>query len=110
MNPSTTVFATRSRLEMPARTAGSKNRCMCLSWLYGNRRLEINAYATLLLFGPLNGFEQTLQQIVLRQLIAFRLEIEQNAMTQNRPSHLRDILEADVVALVHQRASLSGQY
>jgi len=54
--------------------------------------------------------EQALQNIVLRELVAFRLEVQQNTMTQNGPRERRDVVIADVITLLRQRASLGSQH
>jgi hypothetical protein len=44
------------------------------------------------------GLQQLLQNIVLRQPVRFRMEVQQNAMPQNRDVQRADVLVADVIA------------
>src|SRR5580692_5769670 len=95
--PSTTVLATRSRWEMPAKSAGSMKRVGvrgCINYLSKKRSHEcergtqecvrhtlLRALHLLLRFGlPL---EQTFQDGVRIQALGFGVEVQQNAMAQD---------------------------
>src|SRR5580700_7853195 len=72
--PSTTVLATKSRPEIPARTAGSRNRCTS-----GSRRRR-------------HEFEQSNQKLVRIDASRFRVEIQQDAMAQDGDGQRRDVV------------------
>src|SRR5580704_17767964 len=76
--PSTTVFATRSRDEMEASTAGSRNCCSIVRWTCGYQPRFF-----LISRGGLQ-IQHLAQKIVLRQPIRFRMEIQQNPMPEDR--------------------------
>src|SRR5580700_2827223 len=90
--PSTTVLATRSRPEIPASTDGSRYRCTLGSCRWRHVR------------------DQAAQDLIGINAIRLRVEIEQNAMAQNRNGQRSHVFVGDVIAAPRQRAGLGCQH
>src|SRR5258706_1107184 len=57
-----------------------------------------------------HSLEDPLQDIVLIQLVALGVEVEQDSVPQHWRVELAYVLESHVVTALHQRAGLRGQY
>src|ERR1700677_984326 len=90
--PSTTVLATRSRLEMLWSTAGSRNRCTLGAGRCGNL------------------FEQAAQNLVGLDAVRFGVEVEQDAMAQDGDGHRDDVFFGYVVAAAGEGARFGRQH
>src|SRR5580700_6606015 len=90
--PSTTVLATRSRPEIPARILGSRNRCTS-----GSR-------------GRRHGLEQAVQDLVRIDAIRLRVEVQQDAMPEHGDGQRSDVVVGDVITAARQGAGLGSQY
>src|SRR5262245_38814802 len=92
MKPSTTVRATRSRLEMDASTDGSRNRDM--SGLYFGNRYRLQDF---------------LQDVISAEPVGFSLEVEQHPVTENGACEGRNVVGGDMVAPLHERSGFGCQ-
>src|SRR5579864_1401816 len=97
---------------MPASSAGSINRvgvdgCIRKSFSFYCVGPKAGGSVSLRLGFP---FEQAFQDGVGVKALGFSVEIEQNAMAQDWPGQLADVLIGDVYAVTHQSARFSGQH
>src|SRR5688500_15025573 len=94
MKPSTTVFATSSRLPIRARTAGSTKRAPGMAaWLRSMSHPGARSG---------DGLEQPVDERVGRDSLRLRVEVGEDAVAQHRVRQRPDILEAHVVASAHE--------
>ena len=60
-------------------------------------------------FGSGTAREQLLDDLIRRHLLRLGVEVHQHAMAQHRLGQRADVLEAHVVAAVHERARLAAE-
>ena len=115
-NPSTTVFATRSRPEIPASTDGIEEalqhrRVVSLSLtLFHSFPIKILPIPYLRLRRRRHVFEQPPQNFIRIDAVRFGVEIQQDAVAQHRDRQRENVFVRDVVAAVRQRPRLGGQH
>src|SRR2546430_9816788 len=135
MKPSTTERATSSRLRTRARTTGSTTRApgnvpappmvLAITQLpastYFIFRFPFSAFrpsAFCLLPSAFlhprprngNGLEQLVDDLIARHALRLRVEVREHAMAQYGVRERADVVEADVVAAVRQRARLAAEH
>src|SRR5579884_2293592 len=102
MNPSTTVLAIRSRLEISARTAGSRKRFVTSTGTTGC------FYDWVSSAGRRFPFKQFPQQIVRGQAVRFSMEIQEHAMPHHGNDQGANIFVGYMESAVHQSTSFAG--
>src|SRR5215472_1256117 len=118
--PSTTVFATRSRCDNPAKSWGSIKRVgVCDNTIasLSGRRIHTSANtartsacttaASLRLGFPL---QHALQDGIRIQALGFSVEVEQDAVPEDRGRKRTNIFKRDMVPAAQQGAGFGGQY
>ena len=85
--PSTTVFARRSSEEIPARTAGSRKRCISSPW-------------------DVDVGEEASEDGVGVDAFGLGVEVEQEPVSQDGEGDGGDVVVRDVVVLAGERAGL----
>src|SRR5580704_2804388 len=107
MKPSTTVRASRSSLPIRASTLGSTNLAPGMALPSTSR-----AMVTILHPGLWHGYhlEELVDDLVGGDAFRFGAEVREHPVAQDRVRHGANVLEADVIAPVGERAGLAAEH
>src|SRR5688500_14258553 len=127
MKPSTTARETSSRFPMRASTAGSMNRAPGMAWISvamanAEASSQTSEVRTCWLLTSVSVFcshsrprerhdvQQPIDDLIRRHPLRLRVEVGDDAVTQDRVRQRADVLEADVIAPAGQCARFAAEH